>query len=401
MTNLTTSPARPLGRDEIANIRARVEDAMAATPNTAVEVLVVGDQEFARPATDNGSDLDGARRVAVLDSRHHDVSQYLAEGDIHGIVDARMVGRALAPTVRAIEQGLNAAPRTCRLQIAPPALSHREWTVLRLLAWQLGNAAIATELGIEASTVKSHVASVCLKLGVKSRADARDLLSNAPDSLPEGDEVKPVHRRFRSPPGPIEIEGLRVLVVSEQRKRSEAVARALRRRFANLAEASGTAAAELDSPDVLVVEIRHHESITRSVLSWRRRLRSAALVAIVPPGRRAIRRALGVGVDGVLPGSEIEASLVSTVEAVAAGQIVVPLGAFDAEEPASPISDREEQVLRLANHGLTNDEIASKLNLAASTVKSHLSSSYRKLNVASRSEAGALLGYESRSSAEV
>jgi DNA-binding NarL/FixJ family response regulator len=41
--------------------------------------------------------------------------------------------------------------------------------------------------------------------------------------------------------------------------------------------------------------------------------------------------------------------------------------------------------------GMTNAEIAAKLFLAESTVKSHLSSAFAKLGVASRSEAAAVI----------
>jgi DNA-binding CsgD family transcriptional regulator len=52
---------------------------------------------------------------------------------------------------------------------------------------------------------------------------------------------------------------------------------------------------------------------------------------------------------------------------------------------------REKQVLQLVADGLTNAEIACRLFLSESTVKSHLSSSFRKLGVSSRSEAAAVV----------
>ena len=54
-----------------------------------------------------------------------------------------------------------------------------------------------------------------------------------------------------------------------------------------------------------------------------------------------------------------------------------------------PLTDRELQVLRLMVDGLSNQEIANQLVVALGTVKTHSASMYRKLNVASRSQAAA------------
>ena len=59
------------------------------------------------------------------------------------------------------------------------------------------------------------------------------------------------------------------------------------------------------------------------------------------------------------------------------------------EPPA--LSHRERQALGLALAGLTNAQIARTVFIAESTVKSHLSSAFRRLGVHSRREAVALL----------
>jgi len=51
------------------------------------------------------------------------------------------------------------------------------------------------------------------------------------------------------------------------------------------------------------------------------------------------------------------------------------------------LTDRESEVLRLVALGMSNKEIADRLSLSQRTIKAHLTNTFNKLNVASRSEA--------------
>lgn len=123
----------------------------------------------------------------------------------------------------------------------------------------------------------------------------------------------------------------------------------------------------------------------------RKRLGDTGLVVVSPQATGpAVRRAVEAGADGFLSEAELETALAVTVRAVAAGLTVVPRELRGCTlKPA--FSHRERQVLGLVTAGLTNGEIAERLFLAESTVKSHLSSAFEKLGVRSRREAASLL----------
>jgi DNA-binding NarL/FixJ family response regulator len=122
----------------------------------------------------------------------------------------------------------------------------------------------------------------------------------------------------------------------------------------------------------------------------RRELREPAIVAVSPMATgTGVRRALDAGADGVVFESELESTLAVAVRAVASGQSVVPRKLrASVERPA--FSHRERQVLSFVSRGLTNAQIADKLFLSESTIKSHLSSAFSKFGVRSRKEAAAL-----------
>lgn len=122
----------------------------------------------------------------------------------------------------------------------------------------------------------------------------------------------------------------------------------------------------------------------------RREVREPAIVAVSPLATgTGVRRALDAGADGVVFESELESTLSAAVRAVASGQSVVPRKLrASVERPA--FSHRERQVLSFVSRGLTNAQIAEKLFLSESTIKSHLSSAFSKFGVRSRKEAAAL-----------
>jgi DNA-binding NarL/FixJ family response regulator len=107
---------------------------------------------------------------------------------------------------------------------------------------------------------------------------------------------------------------------------------------------------------------------------------------------------LEAGAAGYLLKDIRGSELVDAVRSVRAGEAVLHpaiarkvLGRFraagGAEEGGVPLTRREIEVLRLAARGLSNKQIGARLGLSARTVQVHLGRIFRKLRVASRTEA--------------
>jgi DNA-binding NarL/FixJ family response regulator len=154
------------------------------------------------------------------------------------------------------------------------------------------------------------------------------------------------------------------------------------------ADAADFLAAFHDGPDTIVVGTETAGTLRRV----RQGVSDRPIVAVIPGGNRnRVRLALADGADGVVLDSQLDECLGLAVRSVFFGQVVVPstLRSVFVVKPA--LSVREKQILGLVVLGLTNGEIASKLFVTQSTVKSHLTSAFAKLGVKSRGEATALI----------
>ena len=99
------------------------------------------------------------------------------------------------------------------------------------------------------------------------------------------------------------------------------------------------------------------------------------------------------GAAAYLPKSLTGAELVVALQAVHSDQPLAPGPARTRAVTCSPaehgevLTEREAQVLSLICQGLPNTDIARTLSLSVNTVKSYVRSSYRKIEVESRSRA--------------
>ncbi len=119
----------------------------------------------------------------------------------------------------------------------------------------------------------------------------------------------------------------------------------------------------------------------------RRGIEDARVVVICPGIQRwEVRAVLAAGAAGVVLEEEMAGTLGACLQAVRVGQICVPRQQWRQIAPPA-LSAREKQILGLVVMGYMNSQIAERLFLSESTVKSHLSSAFGKLGVRSRNEA--------------
>jgi DNA-binding NarL/FixJ family response regulator len=109
----------------------------------------------------------------------------------------------------------------------------------------------------------------------------------------------------------------------------------------------------------------------------------------------AVSKALFVGADGFIHKNSQPERFIEATRRAAAGELVLeglPRGALgeivDGMEPrrkaTSPLTEREQMVLRVAAEGLTAREIGRRLGVRERTVTTHLNHIYRKLGANGR-----------------
>ena len=151
------------------------------------------------------------------------------------------------------------------------------------------------------------------------------------------------------------------------------------------------AARSARAPDVLVVAVESLSAAKSDIRGARDEYRSAQVVVVVAEATPAEARQLLVdGVRGLVLEEHVEGSLALAVRSAVAGQISYPAELMPTHLKAA-LSTREKQILGMVVMGFSNAEIAGKLHVSESTVKSHLYSAFTTLGVGSRKEAVALI----------
>jgi len=111
-----------------------------------------------------------------------------------------------------------------------------------------------------------------------------------------------------------------------------------------------------------------------------------------------VRDLLQAGVCGyILKDDDYVSRIETIVRDLAEGRLYLSPQAYEALAQATQgagdrelLTERERDILRLAQRGLPNPQIAQALHISPGTVRNHLSAIYRKLGVHSRYEALAI-----------
>jgi DNA-binding NarL/FixJ family response regulator len=115
-------------------------------------------------------------------------------------------------------------------------------------------------------------------------------------------------------------------------------------------------------------------------------------------GADIIRSAIARGAAGYVPKAASPEVMLGALQLILAGGVYLPpqvlgtaprLGTAGAraEPPLADLTERQKAVLRSALKGTPNKVIARELGISEGTVKSHLSSAFRALDVRNRTEA--------------
>lgn len=145
-------------------------------------------------------------------------------------------------------------------------------------------------------------------------------------------------------------------------------------------------------PDVVLMDLRlRGESGARLTGAIRAEFPDARVLVISNyDGDEDIHQALTAGAMGYLFKSVVEDELVDAIREINAGRRYLPKGVAERlheHRSDAHLTRREDEILDLLGKGLSNRELGQVLGISEDTIKTHLKSLFRKLDVSDRAEA--------------
>ena len=143
-------------------------------------------------------------------------------------------------------------------------------------------------------------------------------------------------------------------------------------------------------PDIVVTDIEMPEmsglELAKRLRDEEGRPRVVILTTFARPGY--LRRALDAGASGYVLKAAPSRQLAEAIRRIhAGGRAIDPELAAEAWGEIDPLSDREREVLRLAESGQSAGDIAAELHLSEGTVRNYLSEAISKLSARNRIDA--------------
>jgi two-component system response regulator DesR len=143
-------------------------------------------------------------------------------------------------------------------------------------------------------------------------------------------------------------------------------------------------------PDVVVTDIEMPEmsglELAQRLRDDEGRARVVILTTFARPGY--LRRALDAGASGYVLKAAPSRDLAEAIRRIhGGGRAIDPQLAAEAWGEIDPLSDREREVLRLAEAGQSAGDIAAQLHLSEGTVRNYLSEAISKLSARNRIDA--------------